>query len=194
MSVAGNILCRYGFFVAAMRWGMPLSWDVQKLFRAYASEIARALRRSGHSADTAADITQDAFVRLMTSGPLSDRAAGNPRAYLHQISRNLAIDIRRRERLVPHVDLSDELVGRIADTSPLPEAVVYDKQRLAATQHAIRELPERTRRAFELHRFDECKITEVAQKIGLSTTRTWTLIRDAYKHIRARLAELDSAA
>lgn len=172
---------------------MRLSWDVQKLFRAYAAEIARSLRRSGHSADVAADITQDAFVRLISSVPASARAAGNPRAYLHQISRNLSIDLRRRERLVTNVDLSDELIGRIADPSPLQETILYDKQRLAATQRAIAQLPERTRLAFELHRLDECTINEVAQKIGLSTTRTWVLIRDAYKHIRTCLADLDRA-
>ena len=116
--------------------------------------------------------------------------AGNPRAYLHRISRNLSIDLRRRERLLPRVDVTDEVLERIADQTPLQEAVVYDKQRLAATQRAIEELPERTRRAFELHRLDELTISDVAEKIGLSTTRTWVLIRDAYRHIRSRLARL----
>lgn len=167
-----------------------MSWDIHKLFQSHAAEIARALRRSGHSADAAADITQDAFVRLMTSAPVTGRNDGNPRAYLHRISRNLSIDLRRRERLLPRVDVTDEVLERIADQAPLQEAVVYDKQRLAATQRAIEELPERTRRAFELHRLDELTISDVAEKIGLSTTRTWVLIRDAYRHIRSRLARL----
>jgi RNA polymerase sigma-70 factor (ECF subfamily) len=164
-----------------------LSWDLQKLFENHAAEIMRSLRRRGLSAETAADITQDAFVRLLTAEPANGRADGNPRAYLHRISRNLSIDHRRRERLAPRMDVTDEEFQRIADPAPSQETVVYDKQRLISTQRAIEELPERTRRAFELHRLDERTISEVAQELGLSTTRTWVLIRDAYRHIRARL-------
>ena len=36
----------------------------------------------------------------------------------------------------------------------------------------------------------ELTINEVAVEIGLSTTRTWVLIRDAYRHIRSRLQGL----
>jgi RNA polymerase sigma-70 factor (ECF subfamily) len=166
-----------------------LSWDLHKLFQSHAAEIMRALRRRGISAETAADITQDTFLRLMTASPANGRAEGNPRAYLHRISQNLVIDYRRRERLMTRVDITDEALERIADPAPSQETVVYDKQRLNATQRAIDELPERTRRAFELYRLDELTISEVAQEIGLSTTRTWMLIRDAYQHIRSRLAE-----
>jgi RNA polymerase sigma-70 factor (ECF subfamily) len=51
---------------------------------------------------------------------------------------------------------------------------------------ALAELPERTRKAFELHRLDERTISDIAQELGLSTTRTWTLIREAYRHIVLR--------
>ncbi len=150
----------------------------------------RTLRRRGLSPEAAADITQDAFLRLLTAEPAQVGSQGNPRAYLHRISHNLSIDYRRHERVMNQVDVSEEEFQRIADPAPSPERLVYDKQRLAATQRAIEELPERTRKAFELHRLDEYTISEVAQEIGLSTTRTWTLIRDAYRHIRTRLAEI----
>jgi RNA polymerase sigma factor (sigma-70 family) len=167
-----------------------LSWDLHKLFQSHAAEVVRTLRRRGHPADVAADIAQDAFVRLLTADPALGRAAGNPRAYLHRISRNLSIDYRRRERVMGHVDVSDDELLRIADPAPSQETICYDKQRLAATQRAIEELPERTRKAFELHRLDEYTISEVAEEVGLSTTRTWVLIRDAYRHIRARLSDI----
>jgi RNA polymerase sigma-70 factor (ECF subfamily) len=164
-------------------------WDVRSLFLKHAREIDRFLRRRGHSAEAAADIAQDTFVRLLAAGPKIASEQDNPKAYLYQISRNLSIDYQRRERLMPHVALSDDDVARVADPSPSPETLVYDKQRLAVTLAAINELPERTRRAFELHRLDSLTINEVAGKIGLSTTRTWALIRDAYRHIRNRLSD-----
>lgn len=165
-------------------------WDLQKLFLKHARELNRFLRRRGHSAEAAADIAQDAFVRLMTAGPKVETTCDNPRAYLYQISRNLSIDYQRRERLFPRVDLSNEELARISDPSPSPETLVYDRQRLVMTLAAINELPERTRTAFELYRLDNLTISEVAQEIQLSTTRSWVLIRDAYRHIRSRLQDV----
>lgn len=164
-----------------------MSWDLHKLFQNHAAEIVRALRRRGLSAETASDITQDAFLRVLALGPGDGGTAiHNPKAYLHQVSRNLSINHQRRERLVSMVELDDALAERIADPAPNAETIVYDRQRLKQTEAALAELPERTRRAFVLHRLGEHTIAEVAKKIGLSTTRTWALIRDAYRHIVLR--------
>ncbi|NDW07588.1 RNA polymerase sigma factor [Jiella pacifica] len=164
-------------------------WDVQNLFRRHAREIDRFLRRRGHSAETAADLTQDTFVRIITAAPRGK--AHNPRAYLHQIARNLSVDLYRRERHVERADLTDEEFQRVADAAPGPETIVYDRQRLAIVERALQELPEPTRRAFELHRLGERTMSEVAGELGLSVSRTWTLIRRAYLHLRARLNEAE---
>lgn len=163
-----------------------MSWDLHKLFRNHAAEIVRALRRRGLSADTAADITQEAFLRVLTLSPQEGTAIHNPKAYLHQVSRNLSINLQRRERLITMVELDDALAERIADPTPNAETIVYDRQRLLQTEAALFELPERTRNAFVLHRLGDHTIAEVAKHIGLSTTRTWALIRDAYRHIVMR--------
>jgi RNA polymerase sigma-70 factor (ECF subfamily) len=83
--------------------------------------------------------------------------------------------------------MTDEEFQRIADNTPSPETVVYDRQRLAIVEEALLELPERTRTAFEMHRLGEKTIGEVAVELGLSTSRTWMLIRRAYQHLRVRL-------
>ncbi|MDH7785878.1 RNA polymerase sigma factor (sigma-70 family) [Ochrobactrum sp. 19YEA23] len=161
-------------------------WNLHRLFQNHARELNRFFRRRGHNAETAADLTQDTFVRVLTATPQTDN---NPRAYLHQIARNLSIDLYRRERLFQQSDLADDEWRRIADTTPTPEAVVYDRQRLAIIESALLELPEKTRRAFEMHRLDEKTIAEVASELGLSVSRTWTLIKRAYLHLRQRLKE-----
>lgn len=167
-----------------------MSWDLHKLFKAHANEIARALRRRGLSEDTAADLTQETFLRMVKLSSEDVVAPANERAYLHRVSYNLSVDHRRREALLQSVDLTDDAIKRVADPAPLPDVAVYDKQRLAATQAAIEELPSRTRLAFERHRLDGLTINDVAGELGLSTTRTWTLIRDAYQHIQGRLRDL----
>lgn len=160
-------------------------WDIQNLFRRHAREIDRFLRRRGHNPEAAADLTQDAFVRLLTATPSS--GDDNPRAYLHRVAHNLSVDLMRRERKVPNVYLPDEEIRQVADTAPSPEAIVYHRQRLQIVEKAMLELPEKTRLAFEMHRMGEKTMAEVAVELGLSTSRTWTLIRRAYRHLRERL-------
>lgn len=168
-------------------WNMR-SW-LQELFERHGREVNRFLRRRGHTVEAADDLTHDAFLRVMLSAREQD--VENPRAYLHQVARNLSIDMDRRERRMTRAELSDLDFATIADPSPSPETIVSDRQRLAIAEDFIGQLPERTRYAFEAHRMGEKTIAEIANELGLSTTRTWTLIRSAYGQLRARLDEDD---
>ncbi|MDT3378384.1 RNA polymerase sigma factor [Labrys neptuniae] len=163
--------------------------DIHALFLRHAKEISNTLRRRGVTADNAADLTQETFLRLLSAGSHAEVHHANPRALLHRIARNLRIDQQRRERLVLKDDLADEAFAAISDDKPLPETIVIDRQRLAIVTAALADLPDRTRQAFQMHRLGERTISEIAQELGLSTTRTWTLIREAYLHVRARLHE-----
>lgn len=167
-----------------------MSWDFAALFRRHARDIAQALRRRGLTEDLAADLTQDTFVRVLASPPSESAATHNPAAYLFRVARNLSIDHQRHERLQNLVDLSPDDFASIVDPSPSPEVAVYDRQKLALVQAALNEVPERTRTAFEMHRLGEMTIAEVAAELDLSTSRTWSLIRDAYEHIDDRLTGL----
>jgi len=169
-----------------------MTWNVANLFRRHATEVFRSLRRRGVSHESAADLTQETFLRLLTATPHTDAGLDNPRAFLYRISRNLWIDQQRHERHMRLVEMTEDEFAAIVDDSPSQETVVYDRQRLAISAAALAELPERTRLAFEMHRLGEKTIAEAAQELGLSTTRTWTLIRTAYRHVRIRLAESEN--
>lgn len=164
-------------------------WDIQILFRRHARDIALSLRRRGISEDIAADLTQDTFVRILTSPRATIAGASNPAGYLFRVARNLCIDHQRRERLIAYVDLAPHDFAAIIDPSPSSETIVYDRQRLELTRAALAELPERTRKAFEMHRMDEMTIAAVAAELGLSISRVWSLIQDAYEQIDARLTD-----
>ncbi|WP_313474905.1 RNA polymerase sigma factor [Agrobacterium pusense] len=164
-----------------------MSWDIHNLFRRHATGIAKSLRRRGMDSETAADLTQDTFLKVLVSPPSETAKSHNPKAYLYQAARNLGIDHNRHERLLVRVDLSDEDFAAIADPAPSVEILVYDRQKLKLVEAALAELPRRVREAFELHRMGELTIVEVAKRLEMSTTRTWVLIRDAYEHIEDRL-------
>ncbi|WP_419900277.1 RNA polymerase sigma factor [Roseomonas sp. USHLN139] len=175
--------------------GCTLAWDIQALFRRHSQELLRFLRGRGVAPDVAADISQDVFLRLLTAAPQGTvqgdhhgQQPDNPRAYLFQTTRNLLIDHRRRERSkLTTTGAPEALVMAIADPTPSADTQLYDRERLALMEAALAELPDRTRRAFELHRMEQLTVAQVGERLGLSTTRSWTLIRDAYAHLRKRL-------
>lgn len=168
-----------------------MAWDVQTLFRSHAPGIARALTRRGAPPDLAEDLTQDVFVRLLQrrQKPSGAEELGEAAPFLLRIARNLLIDQWRRERLLPRVDLASGDLTQIADPVPLAEQRQYDRQRLERTAEALAAMPDRTRRAFHLHRVEGRTIAEVGAELGVSTTRAWGLIHEAYRLIRQRLLE-----
>lgn len=162
-------------------------WDIQSLFRKHARDIALSLRRRGINEEAAADLTQDTFVRVLMLSPAQSSAVRNPAGYLFRIARNLGTDHQRRNRLVVFSETTRLDFAAIIDPAPSQETVVYQRQRLALTRAALAELPDRTRRAFEMHRINEMTIAAVAAELDLSVSRVWSLIQDAYEHIDARL-------
>jgi len=175
--------------------GLQVKWDLSKLFRRYNADLTMALRRRGLSSDAAADVAQETFLRVLTVGSRmgADREpdADNPRGYLLRVARNLSIDLGRREGRSPFIGAAIDLYEAAPDQAPSQEARLSDRQKLSAVAAALDELPERTRRAFEMHRLGERTIAEIAEALGLSVSRTAALIKDAYHHIRSRVAETE---
>ncbi len=144
-----------------------MGFDLHTLFRNHSKEIVRSLRRRGLSAETAADITQDTFVRLMTAQTPVE-AIANPKAFLFQISRNLCIDIERRQRVLPFVENPDEILGAIVDEAPSPEQAVMSRQELAIVQAALDRVPEGPREAFLARLVDGKTFDEIGRTLGVS--------------------------
>lgn len=168
-----------------------VTWDIQTLFRGHARRVTRSLTRRGIAADVAEDLTQDVFLRILERNRHQTMAqvGSDPAPLLFRIARNLMIDQWRREKAQPQVPLLPGDLDLIADPAPLAEQRIYDRQRLELTAKALMAMPERTRLAFELHRIEGRTIAEVSAEMGVSTSRGWTLIHDAYRRIRQTLNE-----
>lgn len=167
-----------------------MTWDLHDLFGKHAAGIARSLRRRGVNDETAADLAQDTFLRVIARPATGTAANYNPKGYLYQTARNLCINHKRREALISTVTLDNEQAQNVADPAPSPERIIQSRQALMMTHQALSELPERTRLAFEMHRLGERTIAEIAEDLDISSTRAWTLIRDAYRHLVSRVDEI----
>ncbi len=136
----------------------------------------------------AEELVQEAWLRFdeASKGRLLEDATG----YLYRIVRNLALDGRRRmareSQLIADDDF-EKAAGACPDTAPSPESVALYKDEYTLVMEALAELPERTRIAFEMHRFGDAKLREIAAVLGISLPLAHRLVADAVQHCKERL-------
>lgn len=130
---------------------------------------------------------QDTFLRVLATPLASNAVRHNPKAYLYQTSRTIGLNHHNRQR---RMEVSDPACfDYIADAAPSVDRVVTARQTLQQVDAALASMPDRMRLAFEMHRMEAMTIAEVAARLGLSTTRTWGLVHEAYRHLLARTDE-----
>jgi RNA polymerase sigma-70 factor (ECF subfamily) len=92
--------------------------------------------------------------------------------------RHLSIDYHRRRALESRLFAGQE-DGQYAVSGSLAEDAAVSHQALALATDALQNMSARTRRAFELHRFEGCTQRDVARELGVSATLVNFMIRDA---------------
>jgi len=137
----------------------------------YHRELLNFLSRQVSDRDTAADLVQESYVRVL-SAQSGGQAVTNMRALLYRTARNLVIDQHRRNEVRKH----DDLDGIPEDQHPpapqhlQPEEALASSQVIRAYVATIEALPARCREAFVLHVFDELSHAQTAQQMGISVS------------------------
>ncbi|MBS0540319.1 MAG: sigma-70 family RNA polymerase sigma factor [Proteobacteria bacterium] len=135
----------------------------------------------------AEDVVQEAYLRFDTAA--SAKLFDEPVGYLYRIVRNLALDGLRRQRResLYVVGQASDMADSAADPRPTPEAEAAGRSDIEVLKAALGELPTRTRRALELHRFEGKTVKAVAESLSVSVGTAHSLIVDALEHCRTRL-------
>src|SRR3546814_14724966 len=98
---------------------------------------------------------------------------------------NLALDISRRQTAE---NLADETrLPEVPDLTVDAGRAMEGREKLKALHRALAELPERERRAFEMHRMQGLTYAEIGVALGLSQTRAYELVRAALEHCMIKL-------
>ena len=92
----------------------------------------------------------------------------------------------RERQVISDADF-EEAAGAYPDTAPTPESVAVHKDDYALVMDALAELPERTRIAFEMHRFGDARLREIAAFLNVSVPLAHRLVADAVQHCKERL-------
>ena len=148
-----------------------LAIDVAALFRLHQKEVQGFLRRKGISPEQAADLTQEAFLRLL-SAP-ADLGVRNAAGYLFRTAANLSVDWRRRQRHLPMASDPEAALAAAVDETPSAERLVISRQELAILRSVLGEVPAAVRYVFYA-RLDGMTFAEIGKKLGISQNTAYS--------------------
>ena len=152
-------------------------------FLAHYDELMRYLARRVGCWQTAADLAQEVFLRLLHAPP---ERVERPRAMLFRMGRNLAVDRSRRDRCWEE-QVAPCVGGPGAE--PCPQAVAEHRERLERVRRIVESLPPKQREVFILHRFGNLTYAEIAERAGISVSTVEKHVIRALATCREELAE-----
>ena len=170
----------------AVHQGAAGSERVAAAFRDHWAMVRGTALRSTHDPDVAADVAQDAFIRLLTEVN-AGRAPDNVGAWLYRTSTNLAISRARRAAVARRFEPS--LLRR--DVPAEPHAIVSMRERTSNLNLALSRLPAAERTAL-LMAAEGATGEEMTAKVRRTAGATRTLLCRARKHLRLLLDEIEA--
>ncbi|MDQ8023668.1 MAG: sigma-70 family RNA polymerase sigma factor [Moraxellaceae bacterium] len=137
----------------------------------YHRELLNFLFRQVGDRDTAADLAQESYARVL-GVQSAGQAVLDMRALLYRTARNLVIDQHRRAGVRRHEDLDaiPEVEHPAAPQHLQPEESLASRQIIRAYVETIEALPLRCREAFVLRIFDELSHAQIASRMGISVS------------------------
>lgn len=164
-----------------------MSADFEALFHQTYEPLVRYLYRMVGDPDLAADLAQEAFVRLWERRPRDEHL----RAWLFRVATNLVRDLARVEGR--RVELVHEQLTRVplSDPPARPDEAAEAAERRAQVQRALATLSERER-AVLLMREEGFSYKEMAEALGLSVNTIPTVLARGLEKLERALARSEA--
>lgn len=136
--------------------------DLARLFASEAPRLLRRLRRFRGRVEPE-DVVQRAFTKMLE---VDGDEMKDPKAYLAQLTRNLAIDEVRRQERAPITFAPTALEARATDLTP--EEMIIESERFTFMMGVVLNLPERERSALMMAKMGGLSHEEIAKRLGCS--------------------------
>jgi RNA polymerase sigma-70 factor (ECF subfamily) len=156
------------------------------LFNKHRGALLRHVERLVSSREDAAELVQEAFLRVMRHVQTS-RFEAAARAYLFQTATNLARDHHRRQRFRAHQRLDEIPEAALPEGCPSPDQAADSDQVLGLLRDAIRELPPTTRAVFLKARMQDLGYAQIGRELGLSQRTVERRMAEAMEALCSRI-------
>ena len=153
--------------------------SVQETIRRYHDSLMRFLRQRLRVKEDAADVAQEAYIRMMQYE--GSRQIASPSSMLFRIAINVANDLGRSELARRASDQCPIDGLELASEQPTPEREIAAEQDLSRLYDAIEQLPPKCQHVFLLSRVRHMTYPEIAAHCGIS-------VKMVEKHISHALA------
>ena len=143
---------------------MPSAHPVESLYHDHHSWLTGWLRRKLGCPDSAADLAQDTFIKVLTAR--EPPTIIEPRAFLTTLAKRVLFNYYRRQDL--ERAYLDALAQMPEQVIPSEEEKAIILQTLIELDHLLDGLPRPVKRAFLLAQVDGLKHGEIALELGIS--------------------------
>ena len=157
------------------------------IFTERRAALERYVRRLMRNAEDAADVSQEAFLRVYAAE--LGHATPVSEALLFTVAKNLALsELRKRTARATdaHEDMSTFAVEAPGAN---PEAIVGGRQRVQAVERAMRRMPPRCLEVFRLRKLEGLPHEEIAARLEISRKTVERHITQALKLCHEELLE-----
>ena len=156
------------------------------LYQRHNDALYRYLLRLCHHRDTAEDIFQDVWGKIIKSRQ-NYRPTAKFSTFLYRVARNCFIDhIRRNKRHSHTVDIEPD---NQPDPGDQPEALAERRMARRRLNAALTELPEEQRDVFLLHEEAGLNLDQIASVTGANRETAKSRLRYAVKKLRVAINE-----
>jgi RNA polymerase sigma-70 factor, ECF subfamily len=163
----------------------------QALFEAYKDKVYSIAYHFCGNPDTASDVTQQAFLKILT-GIDSFRRESELSTWIYRIVANACVDEHRsRRRFIP---LGDGLDLRTLAAKGSPDKGYYRRQLSAAVSQAVAGLKPKLRMPVVLKYVEGLSYQEIAQVLGCSMGTVASRLNRGHKILASKLAHLKGAS
>lgn len=142
--------------------------ELELAFKAQGRELRTFLYRQLKSSETAADLAQETYLRMLRQPPR--KPVLNLRGFIFRIARNLAIDHARSRGTRDQHDQGMAYLYEVTGESPELFDVVAAREELALLAGVLERLPAQAQRIFLLCRLEGQPHKAVAAELGISVS------------------------
>lgn len=142
---------------------LPNTLLLTDLYHIYRLRLISSLVRLTGCRETAAELAQDAYVRLLTHPDLS--VVSNLPGYLFEVGRNLAVDLQRSPLGRTQLIALDE---NLLCPAPTPEKLAELRQQCRILLDSIFSMSPSCRDVFLLRKLDELSYAQIAAYLKIS--------------------------